>query len=220
MYVVLLLLHILSSKAQDVLVLSSLKVNSIREPISIDDPQPSFSWRVDAAGKRGVVTEGYELEVDQLLSNGTVRTIWATGEVNTNQTQFIPWPKDGPQLMSDADYSWRVRAYPGPSEWSDSTFSTGLLEHSDWDASEWVQSANESDYAAQMRKVFTIQPGRIKRARVFVALPGFGNVWVNGHKVDGRAGTRSLSQYNVRALYHTYDIKSFIRAGEANTIAV
>lgn len=32
------------------------EVNAMREPISIDDPRPSFSWRLDAIdGRRGVV---------------------------------------------------------------------------------------------------------------------------------------------------------------------
>jgi alpha-L-rhamnosidase len=187
-------------------------------PISIDDFKPSFSWQVIADGQRGVVTQGYELQVDQLLTKGTVRPVWATGEVQTNKTQFIPYL--GPELISDSDYSWKVRAFPGPSEWSTSTFSTALFQQSDWDKSEWIQSSNETGMATQMRKSFTLPAGSISRARAFVALPGYGDVWINGHKVDGRAGPRSLSQYDVRALYHTYDIQRYLRAGEVNTIAV
>lgn len=71
-----------------------------------------------------------------------------------------------------------------------------------------------------MRKTFEIPPSctTISRARIYVALPGVGDVWINGHKVDGRAGTRSLSQYDVRALYHTYDVQRYLQVG-TNVIA-
>jgi alpha-L-rhamnosidase len=206
--------------AQDAVLLSSLKVNSVREPISLDDPKPSFSWHVDVHGRRSVVTEGYELELRRVHSNGTVTSMCTSGEVHTNQTQFVPLPSNCPPLLSDSDYSWKVRAYPGPSDWSESYLSTGLLYPSDWSQSEWIQSANATGKAAQMRKVFTIpQCTSISRARAFIALPGIGDVFINGQKVDGRAGTRSLSQYDTRALYHTYDVQRYLRAGE-NVIAV
>ena len=54
---------------------------------------------------------------------------------------------------------------------------------------------------------------------MYVALPGVGDVWVNGQKVDGRAGTRSLSQYDQRALYHTYDVQRYLQVGK-NVVAV
>ena len=88
--------------------ISGMRVNSMAEPISIDDPRPSFSWRVEAAGRRGVVTGGYELELDRLLGNGTVVPVWASGVVASNQTQFVQWPVAAPTLVSAAVYSWRV----------------------------------------------------------------------------------------------------------------
>ena len=210
----------LACGAQDAIILSLLKVNTMREPISIDDPQPSFSWRVDADGTRGVVVEGYELKMHQLDVNGKVVASWTSGEVKSNQTQYVQL-QDAPPLLSDCDYSWQVRAFtPEPTAWSYSTFSTGLLEQSDWAESGWIQSANTTGKATQMRKAFTLQPGVIRRARAYIALPGFGAVWINGHKVDGRAGTRSLSQYDFRALYHTYDVQQYLRAGEENVIGV
>ena len=94
-------------------VLSSLRVNSMREPNSIDDPRPHFSFRIDAAGQRAVVTQGYEIQVHRVHANGTTVMVWASGVVMTNQTQFISWPESAPALVSDADYSWQTRAYPG-----------------------------------------------------------------------------------------------------------
>ena len=71
-----------------------------------------------------------------------------------------------------------------------------------------------------MRKSFEIHPStNISRARAYLALPGVGDVWINGQKVDGRAGTRSVSQYDIRALYHTYDVQRHLRVG-TNVVAV
>jgi alpha-L-rhamnosidase len=187
-------------------VLTSLKVNSMAEPLSLDDKQPVFSWQVDADGERGVVTDGYELVVSALHANGTTAPLWGAGPVKSNQTQFIPYPADGPALLSNSDYVWKVRASGPTTDWAESTFSTGLFLQSDWGKAVWVQKSNASAFASQMRKEFKLPTGTITRARAFVALPGYGHVWVNGHKVDGRAGTRTLSQYDVRALYHTYDV--------------
>lgn len=72
-----------------------------------------------------------------------------------------------------------------------------------------------------MRKVFTLPAGVAGRATAFVALPGYGQVFVNGHRVDDpETGTRSLSQYDVRMLYHTYDVTPFLISGGKNVVAV
>ena len=118
--------------AEKSVVLSSLRVNSVTEPLSIDDRFPFFSWRVDANGLRGVVASGYELEVSRLHTNGTTELLWNSGFVKSNQTQFIPYPTDGPALVSNSDYYWKVRASSPDSEWSQSRFSTGLFQPSDW----------------------------------------------------------------------------------------
>jgi hypothetical protein len=147
--------------------LASLKVNSLQQPISIDE-RPSFSFTVDVDNggqQRGVVTEGFELELDELQPDGSVAPVWRSGIVQSNQTQFIQWPAScscSPppsllytsgnaqrndtgrdknavpsaacpqrQLSSDSDYAWRVRAYPGPSEWSVASFSTGQSFYDD-----------------------------------------------------------------------------------------
>eukprot|EP00935_MAST-01C_sp_MAST-1C-sp1_P000370 g370.t1 len=189
------------------------------EPISVDDPHPFFCWQA-ISGERGVVTAGYELEISRIHTNGSIERLWGSGPVDSNQTQFVPYPVDGPVLVSNSDYSWKVRSSSPDSEWSESQFSTGLLQQSDWAKSEWIQKANESSYASQMRKEFTLPAGTISRASAFVALPGAGHVWINGQKVDGRAGTRSRSQYDVRTLYHTYDIQQYLQPDGQNTIAV
>jgi alpha-L-rhamnosidase len=205
--------------------LSNLLVDSLSEPISIDNPQPTFAWALNGGDRRGVLMTGYEIQVSKLGSQSSAPTLlWHSSRVDSNQSQYILWPSDAPALESDSDYMWKVRAYTSnstdPTAFSEAHFSTALMKQADWanGGSEWIQTADVSEYAAQMRKEFVIPAGStILRARAFVALPGYGEVWVNGKRADNEAGTRSLSQYDVRALYHTYDVSALLKPG-TNTI--
>lgn len=71
-----------------------------------------------------------------------------------------------------------------------------------------------------MRKEFRLPAGTLDRATAFVALPGFGKVFINGNAVDGEAGTRTLAQWDVRILYNTYDIGPYLIPGEVNVVAI
>jgi hypothetical protein len=197
----------------------TLRVNSLDAPITIDDPRPHFSFRINGAGKRAVVSEAYEIE---LSDEATGRSLWSSGKVAGNQTTYIKYG-GSENLTSDRAYRWSARSYPGPTAWANATFSTALLEQSDWAKAKWVQSPggdSPGQYASQMRKVFTLPAGAVSRGRVFVALPGYGEVSINGQRVDDPGtGTRTLSQYDVRMLYHSYDCTHLLKPGE-NVIAV
>ena len=72
-------------------------------------------------------------------------------------------------------------------------------------------------FASQMRKVFTVSTTQFKRGRLYLALPGYGEVWLNGKRVDDpETGSRSLSQYDVRMLYHSYDCTEQLRAAKTS----
>jgi alpha-L-rhamnosidase len=84
----------------------------------------------------------------------------------------------------------------------------------------YITTANANQMASQMRKEFTLPAGIVDRATAFIALPGFGKVYVNGHAVDGETGTRTLAQWDVRVLYNTYDVTPFLLAGQTNVVAI
>jgi hypothetical protein len=87
---------------------SDLKVDYLRAPISIQNPSPSFSFSILAGDTRGVLSTGYQLEVSELKTDGTLASkIWSTDVVNSNRTTFIQYPSDAPALKSNTDYSWR-----------------------------------------------------------------------------------------------------------------
>jgi alpha-L-rhamnosidase len=72
-----------------------------------------------------------------------------------------------------------------------------------------------------MRKVFTLPAGTAAtRGRLFLALPGYGNVYLNGMPLDEpETGSRSLSQFDYRMLYHTYDATAMLKPGK-NVLAI
>jgi alpha-L-rhamnosidase len=102
---------------------------------------------------------------------------------------------------------------------ANSSFSTGLLAQGDWNASAWVV-AEVGWTAAQMRKQFHLPAGRLVRARLFAAIPGYGRIFVNGQKVDGEAGTRTMTQFDRSVRYHTYDITSLLSEVSAGVNAL
>jgi alpha-L-rhamnosidase len=194
-----------------------LKVDYQQAPIQIQNPTPSFSFALDAAGSRGVVSKGFTLVVKELAADGTLAsTVWDTGAVTGNQTTFIKYPSDAPALKSNTDYTWSV-TLAGSSAAVSSTFSTALMSMDDWASSKWILAS--SGQAAQMRKEFTLPAGKITRARAFFAMPGYGTMKINGKSVDGTAGTRTWSQYDKRTIYGVYDITEHLLAG-SNAVGV
>lgn len=212
----------------------ALKVDYTRAPLAIDRPDPTFSWSVASAdGQRGVLTTGFTLTVTELSPAGQAVSgrSWTRTE-RTNRTTFVDLPM-GAQLTSDTTYNWSVAIHPGGAS-AVSSFSTGLLSTADWAPSIWVTAPevgwpgygnNPAQWpsgaqATQMRQAFRLPPGDVTRARLFVALPGYGQVLVNGCAVDGEAGTRSWSQYDVRVLYHTYDVTAALTPAGENVIGL
>ena len=161
----------------------------LQVPLAIDDPAPTFSWRLEAEGARGAKA-ACTLAVKPAAPGGELEEVLSAP---SNATQFVPLPA-GLTLKTDTEYSWTVTCGAASAT---SSFSTGLLSPSDWGGADWIGGSEKA--AVLMRKKLTIE-GAVTRARIFVAVPGYGQVSVNGVDVDGVAGTRTWSQYDVRTL--------------------
>ena len=161
----------------------------MQAPLAIDDPAPTFSWRLEAEGARGAKA-ACTLAVKPAAPGGELEEVLSAP---SNATQFVPLPA-GLTLKTDTEYSWTVTCGAASAT---SSFSTGLLSPSDWGGADWIGGSEKA--AVLMRKKLTIE-GAVTRARIFVAVPGYGQVSVNGVDVDGVAGTRTWSQYDVRTL--------------------
>ena len=121
----------------------NLTVDHLSSPIGVAVPRPVLAWQVPGPAP----ARAYEIEVRRLDPAGGAapEPAWATGRVEIASPPMSPWVAyDGAPLVSDADYSWRVRVWTadaGPSDWAASAFSTSLL-HPDSDAvAPWVEPA-------------------------------------------------------------------------------
>jgi hypothetical protein len=118
---------------------TGLRVNSLTSPLTIDDARPHFSFKLDGAGNRATASQGYEII---LREAGVSAPLWASGKVTSNRTTYIKMGAAAANLTSDKEYMWSARCFVGgtPTAWSNASFSTALLEQSDWHAAQWVTS--------------------------------------------------------------------------------
>lgn len=102
--------------------------------------RPRFFW-VPQHTVRGSVQSAYRVQVN-LTSVGTKPTavVWDSGVVASNASTHIVYA--GATLTSDTTYQWSVQWWDGTntaSPWSSiATFSTGLMNQAEWDASDWI----------------------------------------------------------------------------------
>ena len=121
----------------------NLTVDHLSSPIGVAVPRPVLAWQVPGPAP----ARAYEIEVRRLDPAGAAapEPAWATGRVEIASPPMSPWVAyDGAPLVSDADYSWRVRVWTadaGPSDWAASAFSTSLLRPDSDAVAPWVEPA-------------------------------------------------------------------------------
>ena len=121
----------------------NLTVDHLSSPIGVAVPRPVLAWQVPGPAP----ARAYEIEVRRLDPAGGAapEPAWATGRVEIASPPMSPWVAyDGAPLVSDADYSWRVRVWTadaGPSDWAASAFSTSLLHPGSDAVAPWVEPA-------------------------------------------------------------------------------
>lgn len=88
-----------------------LTVDHQHAPIGVAVREPVLAWQVPGAAP----TTAYEVEVrrrDAATGEPLDPAVWATGRVEVPEPPMRPWlPYAGAPLVSDADYTWRVRVW-------------------------------------------------------------------------------------------------------------
>ena len=88
-----------------------LTVDHQREPLGVAVREPVLAWQVPGTA----AATAYEVEVRRLdaATGAPVEpAVWATGRVDVDDPPMSPWvPYAGEPLVSDADYTWRVRVW-------------------------------------------------------------------------------------------------------------
>ncbi len=211
--------------AKDAVVVTDLRCDYRTNPMGIDDARPRLGWKL-VADRRGVSQSAYEIEVassDRNLRRGK-RLLWATGKVESGQSQHVVY--EGGALASGERAWWRVRVWDGGnerSEWSDWAYwEMGLLAPGDWTA-RWIEPDLKEDYtisnpAPLLRREFDVKR-KVARARAYVTAHGLYEAEINGQRVGDQLFTPGWTAYDERLQYQTYDVTALLRRG-ANALGV
>ena len=148
-----------------------MTVEYLKAPLGVDVAKPRFSWK-NSAPRRGLVQQSYQLQVS--TSADFLALLWDSKTVSTAQSSFVAY--DGPALASSTKYYWRVQTVvdkaSGASNWSSSSFGTGLLSNADWGAAKWITGGDSMNLLRKEFKVTLVDPD----AMLFISGIGYHEV--------------------------------------------
>jgi alpha-L-rhamnosidase len=197
-------------------------------PLGLDEPQPSFSWKLasDGAGSR---QQSYRLRVHAPTGP---EAGWDSGWVGSGDHHSVLYA--GGALVASTRYRWQVEVKDAVDEGvteTESWFETGLLTPEAWTA-HWLRRdprsvrpvdppegeeppgrANWLKAPGQFRKELTLT-SRPVRARAYVTARGIYHLRVNGERVGGDELTPGWTDYRYRLQYQVYDLTDLLVSGD------
>lgn len=186
-------------------------------PVGIHEP--FFGWQIESL-EDGQSQTAYQVLVasSQEKLNENEANVWNSGKVLSGSQNYVYY--NGTTLESAKKYYWKVKLWDKknvPGAYSDiSTFSTGLLTHSDWAGAKWIkrENSNNEDYT-YYRKKFIVNSQQPVRAVVYVSAVHDYEFFMNG-KLVGKGPGYHYPQYQ---FYKAYDITSLINKDSGNVFA-
>ena len=158
---------------------------------------PHFSW-LPTDRDRDEPQTAYQLVVRK-----GHRVVWDSGRVVSSAQSWVT----GPALAPGTSYRWTVRTWDRRGAVSPyarpAAFDTGLTD-ADWSGAAWIRRATTGNDAADewtlARKVITVTPSPVTRARVYVAAIGDWELRVGGQVTRGSSyGYPGEGYYDVAA---------------------
>ena len=218
---------------------TTLRCDSLINPLGIDDPHPVFSWQMQSSGA-GTRQSAYRVEVT--TSGVNASAVWDSGRVASDKSLNINYA--GPALKPETRYSWRVTTWDENGQSSASTeeasWETGLLKTSNWQA-KWISYLEPEEAAVReadapwiwtdgedalhhakkgvhdFRLTFDLKKP-VARAVLFVTSKDLTSAWVNGQEVI-TAGPMPPWKQTAWGTYARQDVTGRLHSG-ANTVAV
>lgn len=219
-----------------------LRCEHLLKPYHLDIPQPRLSWqlRTEDPKARNIRQTAYRILVsssEQKLRRNR-GDIWDSGQVSSDQSILIRY--EGAPLESRRNYFWKVRIWDQdgqPTKWSAiATWRTALLHSGDWAGAQWIGHENDrrdtlatrrpfqtarmdrpepriSYPAPLLRRTFTLDKP-LRSAYAYVSALGYGELYVNGHKVSDHVLDPAPTSYDKTALYVTHNLTGFLQPGE------
>ncbi|MEU0559616.1 family 78 glycoside hydrolase catalytic domain [Dactylosporangium sp. NPDC006015] len=199
-----------------------LRVDNTTDPLGIDNPQPSLSWKLTSAvnGERQTAYRILVATAAGRLTPGAA-DVWDSGTVGSGESVAIPY--GGPALRSAQTYHWSVQVWDAagsPSAWSaPARWEMGLLTAADWQGAQWISPDTGTPDAPILRTGFTLPAKTVAKARAHVYGLGFFELRLNGGKVGDHVLSPASTPYTQRNLYTTFDVTGSVQAG-ANAVGV
>ena len=121
----------------------SLKTEYLYEPLTLETPNPRFSWKIfarsDAKIKQNLTQTAYQILVSS--RNGGSADLWDSGIVKSDNTVNIRYA--GKPLKSRQLATWKVNVWDQDGVKAEGltngVFGMGLLEKNDWKA-KWINA--------------------------------------------------------------------------------
>jgi alpha-L-rhamnosidase len=206
------------------LVVNGLTVEGRDTLLGSDILKPRFSWKTQS-GERNLRQTAYQVLVassPDILQKGT-GDLWDSQLVETDSSLNIPY--NGKPLTSYQSCYWKVKVVTnaGHEAWSEPAYwSIGLLDTADWQA-KWIglNGFNERDEpestftrlsARYLRKEFATGK-KIRSATAYISGLGLYELYLNGQKVGDAVLAPTVSEYDKKVFYNTYDISSMVKEG-------
>lgn len=216
--------------AANLFTVASLTVEGRDSLLGTDITHPRLSWKI-ASQQRNFQQQAYQIlvassaaklgknEADiwnsgKVISDNSINVLYSGTQPKAHQAFYwkvIVWSKDGSKTISNQAY-----------------WSTGILQPTDWKA-KWVglNGVNKNDQpdsmitrlaARNLRKEFAVQK-TIVSASAYICGLGLYELYVNGKKVGLDVLAPTVSEYNKKAYYNTYDVTRYLKNGN-NCIGV
>ena len=199
---------------------ANLRCEYLINPLGLDTPSPRLSWLMDDA-RNGAVQNAYRIivGVDSATVSRGQGNIWDTQKVSSDNMSVT---YRGQNLQPFTKYYWQVRVWDKDNAEQASTvasFETGMMNIRYWKGA-WISDRNDINYrpAPYFRKKFSVDK-TVKSARVYIAVAGLYELYVNGEKTGNQRLDPMYTRYDRRNLYVTYDVTSQIQNGD-NAIGV
>ena len=198
-----------------------LKCEYLTDPLGIGTPVPRLSWKqfssVDGEGQ-----SAYQIIAASSLKLLTEKKadLWNSGRTESPESILVRWK--GEELRSGAVCYWKVRIWDESgivSDWSEAaSFTTGLLENSDWKG-HYIGLSDSSEFCTspRLKRNFSIEK-LSGRYFIHVNSLGYHEVWINGSRVGTYVLSPAVSQFDKRSLALTYDITTFLNKGSNELI--
>lgn len=214
--------------------IQQLKCNFRLNPLGVETPNPTLSWKLQSNQPQQNQTAYRVLVATELaLLDKNQGNIWDSGKQNSSESIQVKY--QGATLQSAQKYYWKIMAWDAKgkaSTWSETAFfQMGLLEEKDWGEAKWIalEKIAEADKILpalhatkapvkpkaalpQFRKAFNLSK-TLRRATGFIAGLGHFEFFINGQKVGNNFLDPGWTHYGKTAQYVTFDLSDLLKPG-------